>query len=266
MIDALRYEWVRLRTLRSTYWLTGAGVVLSLLVAGAVAYFTRDDPADLGTTGIILTGGIPFSPLPLVAIFMGLIGVLSFGHEYRHGTILSTLAAVPRRSLLVVAKLLVIVVWSLVAGVVSVLLNWGIGNLLSQTVSLTDDRVLPAMIGYVLYVVLWGVLGLGLAALVRNLPVAIVIILVVPLVVEPILSAIALLPALEGVRGAFNYLPFGSGARMANLFDITSIAGAEGQATPFGEPPSRVVSGLTFTAWIAAVFLPAWVLFQKRDA
>jgi ABC-2 type transport system permease protein len=264
MIDALRYEWVRLRTLRSTYWLTGAGIVLSLLVAGAVAYFTRNSPpGDLGTTGIILTGGIPFSPLPLVAIFMGLIGVMSFGHEYRHGTILPTLAAVPRRSRLVLAKLFVVIVWSLVAAVVSVLLNWGIGNLLSQTVSLTDDRVLPAMIGYVLYVVLWGVLGLGLAALVRNLPVAIVIILVVPLMVEPLISAIALLPALENVRGVFNYLPFSAGSRMGNLFNITTIAGAE---NPLGEPPSRLVSGLTFTAWIAAVFAPAWVLFQKRDA
>ena len=30
MRSALRYEWVRLRTLRSTWWLTG----LSLLIAG----------------------------------------------------------------------------------------------------------------------------------------------------------------------------------------------------------------------------------------
>lgn len=266
MIDALRFEWVRLRTLRSTFWLTGAGLFLSFAVAGAVAYFTRNSGPDVGTTGIILTGGIPFSPLPLVAIFMGLIGVLTFGHEYRHGTILSTLAAVPKRSRLVLAKLLVVVVWSLVTAILSVLLNFGIGSLLGETVSLTDDAVLPAMIGYVLYVGLWGVLGLGLAALFRNLPVAIVIILVVPLMVEPILSALALLPALEDVRGAFNYLPFNSGARMANLFDVNSIAGAEGQASPLGEPPSRTVSGLTFTAWIAAIFIPAWVLFKRRDA
>jgi ABC-2 type transport system permease protein len=122
------------------------------------------------------------------------------------------------------------------------------------------------MIGYVLYVLLWGVLGLGLAALVRNLPVAIVIILVVPLMVEPLISAIALLPAVEDIRGAFNYLPFSSGSRMANLFDVNSITGAEGQENPFGAPPSRLASGLTFTAWIAAVFVPAWVLFQRRDA
>jgi ABC-2 type transport system permease protein len=266
MIDALRYEWVRLRTLRSTYWLTGAGVVLSMIVAGAVAYFTRNSGDDAGTTGIVLTGGIPFTPLPIVAVFMGLIGVLAFGHEYRHGTILSTLAAVPRRNRLVVAKLLVVTVWSLVTAVVSVLLNWAVGNLLGQTLSLTDDLVLPAMVGYVLYVGLWGVLGLGLAALVRNLPVAIVIILVVPLMVEPLLSAIALLPAFEDIRAAFNYLPFSAGSRMGNLFDVNSIAGAEGAASPFGTPPSRLVSGLTFTAWIAAVFLPAWVLFHRRDA
>lgn len=266
MIDALRYEWVRLRTLRSTYWLTGAGIVLSLAVAGVVGYVSRNGSIDDGMTGIILTGGIPFSPLPLVAIFMGLIGALAFGHEYRHGTILPTLAAVPRRNRLVVAKLLTIAIWSLVTAIVSVLLNWALGSALSGgSLPLTNDVVLPAMIGYVLYVMLWGVLGLGLAALLRNLPVAIVLIFVVPLMIEPLVSALTLLPALEPIRGAVHFFPFSSGTRLAQLFDASTLV-PEGQASPYGEPPTRLVAGLTFTAWIVLVMAPAWVLFKRRDA
>ena len=37
MTAALRYEWVRLRTLRSTWWLLGLAVMLQALVAFAVA-------------------------------------------------------------------------------------------------------------------------------------------------------------------------------------------------------------------------------------
>ncbi|MBA2465316.1 MAG: ABC transporter permease, partial [Nocardioidaceae bacterium] len=35
MIDALRYEWIRIRTVRSTYWLTGVALAFALLVAVA---------------------------------------------------------------------------------------------------------------------------------------------------------------------------------------------------------------------------------------
>ena len=38
MIDALRYEWVRISTIRSTYWLTGLALAFALGVSVAVAW------------------------------------------------------------------------------------------------------------------------------------------------------------------------------------------------------------------------------------
>ncbi len=256
---------MRIRTLRSTYWLTGLALLLSAAVAGIIAYNMRNDPIEAGAAGVILTGGTSFSPLPFVAVFMGIMGVFSFGHEYRHGTILSTLAAVPRRGSLATAKCLVLVAWSLAVAVVSVGLNWLVGWILSgQSLPLTDNPAGPALVGYLCYVVLWALLGLGLGSLLRNLPAAMVVLLVVPLVVEPLVSALTLLPALESIREFVYYLPFTAGKTMLESMDMTQLGG--GQETTFGDAPGRVTSGLTFAAWAALLLAPAVALFHKRDA
>jgi ABC-2 type transport system permease protein len=107
MRNALRYEWMRLRTLRSTWWLTG----LSLLVAGLLGLpalglkgsLTVRDYGDIMTGG---GGGAVF----LVSILLSMIGVFAIGHEYRYGTIRPTLSALPRRSTVLAAKVLVVAV------------------------------------------------------------------------------------------------------------------------------------------------------------
>jgi len=265
MTDALRFEWMRMRTLRSTYWLTGLALLLGAAVAGIIAWVMRDSPIDAGQAGVILTGGSAFSPLPFTAVFMGIMGVFAFGHEYRHGTILATLAAVPRRGAVATAKCVVIVAWSLAVAVVGVGLNWVVARVLSgQSLPLTDDPAGPALLGYLGFVVLWGLLGVGLGSLLRNLPAAMVVLLVVPLVVEPLIGALAFLPALESIRDFVYYLPFSSGNAMSQSVDMAAFAG--GAESPLGEQPTRIVSALTFTGWVALLLVPATVLFHKRDA
>ncbi len=265
MTEALRFEWTRIRTLRSTYWLTVLALLLSAAVAGIIAWIMRDDPIGVGEGGIILTGGSAFSPLPFTAVFMGILGAFAFGHEYRHGTILATLAAVPRRGDVAFAKCLVIAIWSLVVGAASVGLNWVVARVLSgQSLALVDGAAGRALLGYLCFVGLWGLLGLGLASLLRNMPATLVILLVFPLVVEPLIGALTLLPALESVREYVNYLPFTAGNAMSQSVATPEFAG--GGENPFGEQPSRLVSGLTFTGWVALVILPALALFHKRDA
>jgi ABC-2 type transport system permease protein len=266
MTDALRFEWTRIRTLRSTYWLTGLALLLSALVAGIVAWVMRGDTIGVGEGGIILTGGSAFSPLPFTAVFMGILGAFAFGHEYRHGTILATLAAVPRRGALAFAKCLVIAIWSLVVAAASVSLNWVVAwALAGESLALVDGAAGRALLGYLCYVVLWGLLGLGLASLLRNMPATLVILLVFPLVVEPVVSSLALLDAMAPVREYVHYLPFTAGNAMSQSVATPEFAGG-GENPMFGEQPTRLVSGLTFTGWVALVILPALALFHKRDA
>jgi hypothetical protein len=49
MSDALRFEWVRLRTIRSTWWLIGCGLALNATIALLLALATRHDTPDART-------------------------------------------------------------------------------------------------------------------------------------------------------------------------------------------------------------------------
>lgn len=272
MIEALRFEWVRIRTLRSTYWLTGLALVLPAAVAGLLAAFLPDslwDRAPEAVGGALLVGAVMFTPLPFAALFMGMIGAFAIGHEYRHGMILSTLAALPRRSRALAAKVLMVIGWALFVAVFGVALNWVVAVLASgRGINPFSEKILPAVIGYVLYVLLWGVLGLGLTVLIRSLPVVITLLFVTPLIVEPLLQALLLfLPGLESVRDLAHYLPFGAGLALADTL------GPDGVGALFGDTgaqldgaPERWVSGLTFAGWTAGLLGLGWLFFNKRDA
>jgi ABC-2 type transport system ATP-binding protein len=92
-----RMEWVKVRSLRSTWWALGATVAGAIAVA--VAVNTEDAAADL--TNNALAG------IALGLLLTGVLGVLAMTGEYSSGTIRSTLAASPNRPLVLAAKAVV---------------------------------------------------------------------------------------------------------------------------------------------------------------
>ena len=122
MTDALRFEWVRLRTLRSTYWLIGSALALNVAVALLVAFLRQDD-ATRAVVVAAVTGGGANMPVPMAVVLLAVLGVFASGHEYRYGTIQPTLTTVPQRVRLFTAKVLVVGATALVVTAVSVLLN-----------------------------------------------------------------------------------------------------------------------------------------------
>ncbi|WP_165368096.1 ABC transporter permease, partial [Phytoactinopolyspora endophytica] len=179
MIDALRYESVRIRTLRSTYWLVGLGLLLSAGIALIVAIATRNDPLDDELAITVLTGGGDFSTF--LPIFIAIIGIFSAGHEYRHGTIQPSLLAIPQRSVLLLSKIIIVLVTALLAAVVSLGINLVIGTIFwDDSPELGSSPLNEAVPGYVVMVMIYGVLGIALAQLFRGVPSAIVVLLVTP--------------------------------------------------------------------------------------
>jgi ABC-2 type transport system permease protein len=264
MIGALRYEWARLRTLRSTWWLLVFALLLNGLIAYAIARsIPPDDPLDTQIVTALLTGGAGVAPLAFPAVLMGVVGIFAFGHEYRHGLIRTTLTVIPRRGTLLAAKVIITALWSALVAVLSLAVAYAVGwfelrdrwtsVLLSQGPS---ERVL---VGFVALVVLTALLGLGLAGLFRNVPAALVVLLVTPLVVEPVVTGLLTLNALESVRALGPYLPFSAAQRMLAL---TREPLAEGLATPL----TPLGGGLTFLGYVAAITALTGVLLRKRDA
>jgi ABC-2 type transport system permease protein len=252
MIDALRFEWVRIRTVRATYWLIAAALALNVAVAFLVAYVTRDDPLDPELVGAVATGGGPLSPVPFAAVFLAVIGIFATGHEYRYGTVQPTLTTVPQRSTLLTAKLLVLGVTAVVVTAVSLLVNVLVALLVWGEVPGVMSQALP---GYLVLVLLWTMLGAALAQLFRGVPSALVVILAVPLIVEQLVISLSFVPALDWLAPAIKFLPFTAGQQLVALRESTEV-----------EFLARWASGGVFAVFVAAVLAVAWTLFTRRDA
>ncbi|MGQ0630359.1 MAG: hypothetical protein ACT4P1_04910 [Sporichthyaceae bacterium] len=264
-LGALRLEWIRLRSLRSTWTLA----LLALLTAGGVAWFVARDISsgieqisDQSTVLSLLTGAADLGPVSVIAILAGLVGVLAFGSEYRHGLMPATLVAVPRRGALLAAKLAVLAAFAGLLAVACVAVAYAVGRVeigsAWTTSVLTEGQVARALAGYVGLVVLTAVLGAGLAAIVRSIPVAAIALLAIPAVLEPALVWVGTRSGLP-VGDAESYLPFTAGVQMLQ------VPGASGPAEGVTSLDSLLAGGV-LAAFVALVALVAAGMFARRDA
>ncbi len=174
--DALRAEWVKQRTLSSGAWLL-AGLIAATVAISAAAIAANRCPAGLtcpvDTTKLSLTG-VEFGEA-VVAI----LAVLPICNEYSTGMIRVTLAAMPRRAVVVAAKAGIVSGMVLAAGTVAVLACVLAGRLILPgrgfspargfpPLSLADGPTLRAAAGSVLYFGLIALLSIGVAAIVRD--------------------------------------------------------------------------------------------------
>jgi ABC-2 type transport system permease protein len=268
-------EWIRLRTLRSTWWLSGASVAVTLLIAVAFALTAGVTSAARasGPGGAAVLGdqqsfaAVLSSPIQLSTLLIGLVGVFAFGHEYRYGTILPTLTSVPRRSRVAAAKLLGVTLWSGAVGVVCVAASAVValvlrGGRFAAGVGFADAPTLRVAAGTVVLVVLFGLFGLGLGWLLRSIPAAVSLLFVLPIAVEPLLRVALSIDALHGISGVGRYLPFTAGGRLAaysTQVDPSVPEALRNDVTP-------LIGGSTLAAVIGLLLTAAFVLYQRRDA
>lgn len=257
MIDALRYETVRIRTIGSTYWTLIIGLGLCALIAFGFGVDSRGTELPPAVATLLLTGGGESLPFIVLGLPVALLGVLSTAHEYRYKTIFPTLTAIPRRSVVLAAKVIVVGSVAAAAALVSVLLCWSIGSIaLGAPLPLTADPIPVVLIGYVLLASLYGVLGVALGQLTRAIPTATVIILVCPLIIEPVISTLSGLAALSWVSDAVPYLPFGAGMRLLS-------AGLTPESVDL---LGRWQGGTVFAVFVGILLGLGWLLLERRDA
>jgi ABC-2 type transport system permease protein len=194
-------EFTKLRTVRSTMWSFGT---LFILAVGLGALATS--LASSHWTQMRLDEQLTFDPLrqSLVGVFfgqfaIGVLGVLAISAEYATGTIRVSLAAVPKRSYLLFAKVIVFGVSALIMGEIVAFVSFFVGQMLLTSpaphVSIGTHGVLASVAGVGLYLCLLGLLALGLATIIRHTAAAvsayISILLVVPIIVSLLPSSIS---------------------------------------------------------------------------
>jgi ABC-2 type transport system permease protein len=245
-----RMEWIKLRTLRSTWWtlvITAAGGAVMAVVIGLN---TISKNADL--TNNVLAGVIPG------LLLIGVLGVLVMTSEYTSGMIRATLAAAPRRPLLLAAKATVFAAASLAVGEAASFLAFFAGGAAFRhgisAPALSQPGVLRAiLLGGASYCLI-GLLGLGLGAIIRHTAAAIAVLVAGVFLIGMIIGAAA--------RGIAAYLPVFIIGNSLTATKPQSCQGS-GQCVHFLSP----WTGLAVLGLYAAVALAigGWLLV-RRDA
>ncbi len=210
LANALRMEWLKLRTLRAPRWI-GLVVVLSVIGTGIAVmtyypgHWSHLSAADRASFDPTNQG---FAGIAIAQLAVGIAGVLAITGEFSSGSIRSTLAAIPSRPMLLAAKALVLGLAALVIGEAACLVSFGVNQyvILSAPVphaSFTDPTALRAVLMSGAYLALIGLLGLGIGALVRHTAGAIAVVVGLVFVLPAVFQA---LPA-SLQHSAGKYLP-----------------------------------------------------------
>jgi ABC-2 type transport system permease protein len=234
MTGALKFEWVRIKTIRSSYWMSALALVftagITLLISLFVSASEMDDMNIPQVTTYAVLAGASGPVIPIMAApFYAVMGCMAIGHEYRYGTNKATLTAIPDRVVILTAKLLVLLAWVLVVIVASLAVNAFITWAFLDQVNF-DSGIWRPFFTYALYCLGFAIAGFGLAALLRNMTGAIVAVLTYPLVVEPIIYGVTVAIGTNSSRGVgklTNLMPAAAGRRM--MFDPYATFAGFGQ-------------------------------------
>ena len=194
LAGALRSEFTKLRSVRSTYWTLLAMVVVSVGIGAAIsggvsANWSQMSPGDRATFDATQVSLFAF--FQLGQLVLAVLGALAITSEYSTGMIRTSLTAQPRRGVVYAAKAMVFTAVALVVSLVTSFIAFFLGQaLLSSTgasATLSDPNVLRAIIGSALFVTVVGLIAFAIGAIVRHTAGAITIVIAVMFVI-PIIT------------------------------------------------------------------------------
>ncbi|MFG2498812.1 ABC transporter permease [Streptomyces sp. NPDC048441] len=178
--DLIAAEWIKLWSLRSTYWVLGVGALVVIGINMNSAWSNADRLAHLPPPPDGLEPHMRFDPLhtafvdPAWQIFMviaGSAGAISVFGEYTSGLARTTFAAVPDRRAVVAAKVAVVASVMLVLGTVVSGVSFGATQAILREyggLSLGDPGALRAVAAAALLAPVCALVGMAVGALVRH--------------------------------------------------------------------------------------------------
>lgn len=269
MRDALAYEWVRIRTLRSTWWITGLAFVLGTGISGLISWslhheFTTHGNIHIGFDflgSVVVTQlGATGHPPDLICYLLALIGIFAWGHEYRHGMIRASLTALDSRAALWWAKFLVVGLWVAVTIAVTTLVSGVIATLVLRDFMTVFTATTWETLGFqILYGVLLTWLAMAFTAITRSQAFALTALFVWPLLIENLMYVFFdLIPSLHGDMPKLRFMPFTAGKRIVSVLEPSS--------STFGDPLSALGGTVVFGGTAVVLLGVSVWLFGRRDA
>lgn len=254
LLSAIRMEWRKLRSVRSTWW------ILAVFAAGILGYAvlvgaggpTQPDAAYDPTENVLQ--GLLAGQLAL-----GVLGVLTLSGEFGSGSIRATFAAVPRRGRVLAAKAVVLAAVTLAAGealAFAAAVTFGAAAPAGVPhPQLGQPAVLRAVLLTGAYPCLIALTALGLAAVIRHTAGAIAAVVGLTFVLP-----VVLLPVAKG-SAAMKFLP-------ANI-EVNSLAAVKPVADAglaVGHPLTAWAGFAAMCLYAAAALTAGGLALARRDA
>jgi ABC-2 type transport system permease protein len=260
-VGILRGEWIKLLSLRSTWWILAATVVLITGISLAVAYSLDAMAADpLKARELTTMNGAQAvaGGFQLGMVTVAVLGALLITGEYSTGMIRSTLAAVPTRVPVLAAKAIAVALLTVAAAAMSIALSY-----LVTMPQLAKYDLVPAFDeastwqvfgGTVYFLVAASLFSLGVGTLLRSSAAAITVALSVLLLLPGILTFISV----DWVQKVVRYLPLpASGA---------FLGGGEGSLSSAGDGLTATTGLLVIAAYALVPLVAGAVVLRRRDA
>jgi ABC-2 type transport system permease protein len=244
MIRLIRAELTKLATTRLIYGMAAAMAAFALLTVAANILDRQDAPPLSADQVPMLVAG----PVTLLSGAALLLGILGMTGEFRHQTVTQTFLVTPDRGRVVAAKLVayplagIALTLSILAFTAAVATGWLAAK--GITPSLLDARLGRVLLGAVLAAGLCGLVGVGVAALVRNQVAALVGVAVWVLLIEGLLMSLLHVPSMA------KWLPSAAAAALTN---------------PGGAGLSRLAGSLLLAGYALALALAGTRLVVRRD-
>jgi ABC-2 type transport system permease protein len=250
MLPSLKSDFRKLFTVRSTYIMSCIVLALVVLICFYFEGYRGNTGSSASTLAPTAIKEIISNTAGTGALFVAIIAVLFMAHEYRYNMITYTLTANTRRTKVLLSKIIAIVIFGIVFGILTSATGIGLYMLGLQL----RDASLPAQdfdvwtqFGKVaIYYGAYALIGLFIATLVRGVVGAIAVLLLFPTAIESTLGLV--------LKEKAAYLPF------AATDTIMGASMIQGNALT-----SNGAIGVT-AIYLVIVGIVTWLLFLRRDA
>src|SRR5579863_7962153 len=194
--DALRSEWTKLRSVRSTFWALTATVVLGIGLGAAISAAAAHGYAKSSASGKLSWDptALSLDGIGIATLAIAVLGVLFMSSEDSSGMIRTSLIAVPKRGRVLAAKSLVFAVVTFAVGEVTSFIAFFAGQALisghAPDAALGDPGVARAVVGAGLALTALAVLSVAAGTLLRHPAAAIAAMIAVLFVLPGIAQAL----------------------------------------------------------------------------
>jgi ABC-2 type transport system permease protein len=256
--DVVAGEWLKLRTVRSTFWtlvtlFVGSSAISLLICLAAADEFAKDKAAGKPDSGDIVLVGLLF--VGQIAAYV--LGVMTISAEYSTGGIRTSLTAVPRRVEILVAKAILLAVIVFVVGLATAFACFSLGDIPLRAknvgVSMSDPGATRAIFGSALYLSGLSIFGLAPGFLLRHTAGAITIGLSLIFIIGGLTQ---LIPGSFG-KWLYKMMPGNAGGGITQF----------GETAKNAEKVFAPWTGFTvFVLEVLMLLIVGAILFEKRDA